>query len=89
MEVNGQHRDPATLRRRRNVGTRWVGPRAGVDVLEREKISCSFRVLNPGPSSAERNHCTDYALQATNIDVKGEGKAVRYRPGVAQRVPGS
>jgi hypothetical protein len=70
MVVSGQHRDPAALFPIRNVGTRWVGSRAGVDVLERGKISWSFHVLNPGPSSAWRNHCTDCAIQAPNIDVE-------------------
>jgi len=29
----------------------WVGPRAGQDILERRKISCSCKHLNPGSSN--------------------------------------
>jgi len=29
----------------------WVGPRASLDVLEKIKIPCPYKDLNPGPSS--------------------------------------
>jgi len=29
----------------------WVGPRAGMDVLEKRKIFCPYQDLNPEPSS--------------------------------------
>jgi hypothetical protein len=58
MEVIGQYYAPASLPPRMNPGPRsvegWVGPREVLDVLEKIKISCSCRCLNPGSSSPLR-----------------------------------
>ena len=52
MEVNGELHDPAALPPLKNLGTHkiwgWVGQRS---VLERRKLSCSYRFSNPGPPS--------------------------------------
>jgi len=54
MEVSGQLYVLAALPLGNNSGTNlvggWVDPRAGLGVLEKRKISCSYRDLNPGPS---------------------------------------
>jgi hypothetical protein len=40
--------------RGRNPGVHWIegwkGPRDSLDVLEKRKISCSYRDSSPGPS---------------------------------------
>jgi hypothetical protein len=45
----------ANLLPRKNCGIHstqgWVGPRAGLGVLEKREISCFYRDSNPGPSS--------------------------------------
>jgi hypothetical protein len=51
MEVNGQLHAPAALSRIKITGVHWiggwVGPRAGLDALEKKEI-CPFRESNPG-----------------------------------------
>jgi hypothetical protein len=51
MEVRGQLHAPAALPRETDRDTHciraWVGPRAGLDVMEERKISCPYRDSNP------------------------------------------
>jgi hypothetical protein len=42
-----------------------VGPRAGLDVLEKKKMSCSCRHSNPGPTNPQPSHCADCATLIT------------------------
>ena len=35
----------------------WVGPRTSLNVLEKNKISCSCRESNPGSTSPDCSHC--------------------------------
>ena len=55
MEVCSQLYVPAALTQGRNPGNDWidgwVGPRAGLDVLEKRKVLYSYQDSNPGPSS--------------------------------------
>lgn len=44
--------------------TVWVGLAAGLDDLERRKISCPFRNSIPGSPSPWRSHYADYDIPA-------------------------
>jgi hypothetical protein len=45
----------------------WVGPKAGLNVLENRKTFCPYRDSTAGPSSQERNCYTGYATPAPII----------------------
>lgn len=57
MEVSGQLHTLAALPPGKDHGTHWIGgpmgPKAGLDVLEKEKISCPHRDSNPVSSSLQ------------------------------------
>lgn len=42
----------------------WVGPTAGLDVLEKERISCRCRHSNPRSSGQQPRHYTNHAFSA-------------------------
>ena len=44
MEVSGQHQASAALTPGKNLGIQWVGPRVGLEVLEKTIVSCGYRV---------------------------------------------
>jgi len=46
----------------------WVGKCAGLDVLEKRKISCPCRDSNPQPSNPQSSHCIDYANPVLSSD---------------------
>ena len=55
MEVKGQLHAPASLIPGKYPSTHlvggWMGPIAGLDFLEKRKITFSYRKSNPGSSS--------------------------------------
>ena len=55
MEVNGQPQALATLMLKEEPPApteySWVGPRVGMDVLQKRKISCPYQDSNPRLSS--------------------------------------
>ena len=85
--VSGQQHAPAALYPREIPGTRctggWVGPRTGLDGW---KVS-SPPGFYPRTVQPVVSRYTNWATQPIHSDVKV--KQSRYRPGVAQRFPGS
>jgi hypothetical protein len=55
MELKRQIHTPAALSQRKASCARsregWIGPKAGMDVLESKKISCTYWGSNSGSSS--------------------------------------
>ena len=55
MEVSGQHHAPAALTSGKYPGTQWpggrVGPKIGLDVLEKRQLPFLYWDSNLGPSS--------------------------------------
>jgi hypothetical protein len=47
----------------------WVGPRVGLDLMEKKQISCPCRVSNPIPrlSSPQLSRYTDWAIPAVRL----------------------
>jgi len=76
MEVSGQHHAPAALISGKYPGTQWtggrVGPKTGLDVLEKRQPHFLCWDSNPGPSSPYRRrtrssgyeipHCGHHAV---------------------------
>jgi hypothetical protein len=49
MEVNRLLQAPAALHAVEKVpDTHWMGPRAGLDVVQKKEISCTCQEQNPG-----------------------------------------
>jgi hypothetical protein len=69
MEVSGKHHTLATLPPgnipNAHLIKGWVGPRAGLDVLENRKISCLYQDSNPVLSSPQPSRYTGCAIQPT------------------------
>jgi hypothetical protein len=67
MEVSGQLHAPAGLLSRETTsGTHWiggwVGPRAGLEVMEKRKTSCPYREPNPDSSAIHPVAYTNCAI---------------------------
>jgi hypothetical protein len=55
----------------------WVGPRAGVNAVEKRKISCPYREPNPGSAAlCPSLYRLTYLLPAIRIDKYGKNEHI-------------